>query len=140
MTNKLLEQFSKSQIKNMPGIRPGDVVLVYQKIKEGNKERTQIFEGVVIARKHGKGISSTITVRKVVDGVGVERVFPVHSPSITKIEVAKHGKVRRAKLYYLREAKGKKARLKEKDFAAAIAEESSEPIAEETSSTTEEIK
>ena len=105
----------------MPDIRPGDIVKVHQKIKEGDKERIQIFEGVVIARKHGKGISSTITVRKVVDAVGVERIFPVHSPSLQKIEVVKSSKVRRSKLYYLRNAKGAKAKLKNKELAAAIA-------------------
>src|SRR5271154_6516597 len=99
--SKALEQFNKTQEKNMPDIRPGDIVKVHQKIKEGDKERIQIFEGVVIARKHGKGISSTITVRKVVDSVGVERIFPVHSPSLAKIEVVKSSKVRRSKLYYL---------------------------------------
>lgn len=125
--NKQIEKFQKSQLKAMPDIRPGDTVKVHQKIKEGDKERIQIFEGIVIARKHGKGVSSTITVRKVVEGVGVERIFPVHSPAIAKIEVVKTGKVRRAKLYYLRTAKGKKAKLKKKDFAEAIAPE---PVAE----------
>ena len=104
----LTEKFNTAQEKKMPDIRPGDIVRVHQKIKEGDKERIQIFEGVIIAKKHGKGISGTITVRKVVDGVGVERVWPIHSPSIDKIEVVRHGKVRRAKLYYLRTAKGKK--------------------------------
>ncbi len=127
----LLEKFNSEQLKKMPDLRPGDTIKVHQKIKEGDKERIQIFEGVIIARKHGKGVSSTITVRKVVDGVGVERVFPVNSPALDKIEVVRHGKVRRAKLYYLRTAKGKKARLKKKDFAAAIADEpTEEPVAE----------
>ena len=83
--NKQIETFQKSQLKTMPDIRPGDTVKVHQKIKEGDKERIQIFEGLVIARKHGKGINSTITVRKVVEQIGVERIFPVHSPSIAKI-------------------------------------------------------
>jgi large subunit ribosomal protein L19 len=122
----LLEKFNKDQEKKMPDIRPGDTIKVHQKIKEGDKERIQIFEGVVIARKHGKGISSTVTVRKVVDGVGVEKVLPVHSPAIDKIEIVKHGKVRRAKLYYLRTAKGKKAKLKKKDFATAITDKPAE--------------
>jgi large subunit ribosomal protein L19 len=138
MTGKLLEKFNKEQLKNVPDIKPGDTIKVHQKIKEGDKERIQIFEGVVIARKHGKGISATITVRKVVDGVGVERVFPVHSPSIDKVEVIKHGKVRRAKLYYLRTAKGKKAKLKKKDFAVAIADKPAELQAVEESPTAEE--
>lgn len=118
-----LEIFNKAQERKMPDIRPGDVVKVHQKIKEGDKERIQIFEGVVIARKHGKGISSTITVRKVVDQIGVERIFPVHSPSLEKIEVVKSSKVRRSKLYYLRTAKGAAGKLKNKDLAVAIAPE-----------------
>lgn len=105
--------------KEIPDVQPGDTVKVYQKItdvRDGKtKERIQVFEGVVLARKHGKGISSTITVRKVIDGVGVERVFPLHSPFIEKIEIVRSSKVRRAKLYYLREAKGRKARLKTKE-------------------------
>ena len=111
--------FTKSQLrKDLPEIRPGYTVCVYQKIKEGNKERIQPFEGVVIARKHGKGISATITVRKISHGVGVEKIFPIHSPVIQKIEVIRKGKVRRAKLYYLRERVGKKARLKRKPTSA----------------------
>ena len=130
--SKILDQFNKSLLKDMPQIRPGDTIKVHQKIKEGDKERIQIFEGLVIARKHGKGVSAMITVRKVIDGVGVERVFPIHSPSVDKLEVVRHGKVRRSKLYYLRTAKGKKARLKNKEFATAIAEEPvTEPVAAE---------
>lgn len=121
--SKILDQFNKVQLKQIPDIKSGDTVKVHQIIKEGGKERIQIFEGLVIAIKHGKGISATITVRKVVDGVGVERVFPMHSPSLEKIDVTKRSKVRRAKLYYLRTAKGKKAKLKNKEFAQAIAEE-----------------
>ncbi|MCX6721025.1 MAG: 50S ribosomal protein L19 [Candidatus Staskawiczbacteria bacterium] len=126
----LLEKFDKEQEKKLPDLKPGDTIKVHQKIKEGDKERIQIFEGLIIAKKHGKGISGTITVRKVVDGVGVERIYPIHSPSIEKIEVVRHGKVRRSKLYYLRTAKGKKARLKKVDFAVAIAPE--EPTLKET--------
>ena len=113
----LIDTFTKSmRQESLLDIRPGDTVRVHQKIKEGNKERLQVFEGVVLARKHGKGINATITVRKISSGVGVERIFPIHSPSLDKIEVVKHSKVRRAKLYYLREAKGKKARLKTSKF------------------------
>jgi large subunit ribosomal protein L19 len=118
----LLEKFNSDQLKELPDLKPGDTIKVHQKIKEGDKERIQIFEGIIIAKKHGKGISATITVRKIISGVGVERVFPMHSPSIDKIEVMRHGKTRRAKLYYLRTAKGKKARLKNKEFEVAIAE------------------
>ena len=104
-----IENFTKSQLKtDLPDIRPGDTVKVYQKIKE----KSQTFDGLVLAKKHGQGITSTITVRKVINGVGVERIFPLHLPTIEKIELLKRGKVRRAKLYYLREARGKKARLK----------------------------
>lgn len=111
-----LEDFIKSQLKtDLADIRPGDTVKVYQKVKEKDKERTQIFEGLVLARKHGKEIGATITVRKVIDGVGVERIFPLHSPIIEKIEIVKRGKVRRAKLYYLREAKGRRAKLRQKE-------------------------
>lgn len=111
-----IETFNQTQLKkDLPDIRPGDTVRVLQKIKEGDKEKTQVFEGLVIARKHGKGISATITVRREISGIGVERVFPIHSPIIEKIEVLKRGKVRKAKLYYLREVRGKKARLKKKD-------------------------
>ncbi|HHE76416.1 MAG TPA: 50S ribosomal protein L19, partial [Candidatus Parcubacteria bacterium] len=123
MTTKI-EVFNKSQLKNgMPDIRPGDTIKVFQKTDEktkGGGVRIQSFEGVVIAKKHGKGISSTITVRKVFSGVGVEKIFPIHSPLIEKIEILKRSKVRRAKLYYLRNAKGRKARLKKKDFKEAI--------------------
>ncbi len=123
----LIDTFTKSmQQGTLPDIRPGDTVRVHQKIKEGSKERVQIFEGVVLARKHGKGISATITVRKISSGVGVERIFPIHSPSLDKIEVVKHSKVRRAKLYYLREAKGKKARLKTVKFGLAKEEKKEE--------------
>src|SRR3990167_7557880 len=114
--SKLLEQFNKEQLKSFPEVQTGDSVKIHQRIKEGNKERIQIFEGIVIARKHGKGISATITVRKVVDGVGVERIFPIHSPSIAKIEVIRSGKARRSKLYFLREAKGKRSKLKKKEY------------------------
>lgn len=128
------EQVTKSYLKSgIPDIRSGDNVRVHQKIREGEKERIQVFEGVVLAKKHGSGIQGTITVRKVSQGVGVERIFPLHSPSIEKIEVSKRNKVRRAKLYYLRTAKGKKARLKARVFGVAPVEPSTaeEQIQEE---------
>lgn len=100
--------------KEIPEFRPGDTVKVYIKIVEGGRERIQVFEGVVIARK-GSGLRETFIVRKISYGVGVERVFPVHSPRIDKIEVVKKGRVRRAKLYYMRKLRGKAARIKERD-------------------------
>ena len=129
--------------KDLPDIRPGDTVRVYQKIpvpaKAAKKEKSenqpadkeekvQIFEGLVLARKHGKGISATITVRKEISGIGVEKIFPLHLPTIEKIEILKRGKVRRAKLYYLRKAKGKKAKLKEEEFTEVVAKEKLEEI------------
>ncbi len=98
---------------DIPDFRPGDTVRVHVRVVEGNRARTQIFEGVVL-RRQGGGLRESFTVRKVSFGVGVERTFPVHSPSIDRIEVTRRGKVRRAKLYYLRERVGKKARIKEK--------------------------
>ncbi len=125
---KKVENFLKSTIKkDLPAIRAGDTVRIHQKIKEGDKERVQIFEGLVLSRKHGKEAGSMITVRKIVSGVGVEKIIPVHSPSIQKIEVVKSGKVRRAKLYYLRKLRGKKAKLKKKEFAEVIAEDKTDP-------------
>ena len=114
-----LKTFNKKQLKKeLPDIRPGDTVEVHQKIKEKDKERIQVFRGIILAKKHGKGISSTITVRKMSSGVGVERTFPLHSPNVEKIKIVSKAKVRRAKLYYLREVKGKKAKLKKKRGAA----------------------
>lgn len=95
-------------------VRPGDTVRVYQKIKEGVKERIQAFEGQVLARKHGSEAGATITVRKEVSGIGVERIFPLHSPIIDKVEVVRKGKPRRAKLYYLRKAAGQRAKIRGK--------------------------
>ncbi|MDN5332709.1 MAG: large subunit ribosomal protein [Tepidanaerobacteraceae bacterium] len=111
----LLRAVEEEQMrKDIPEFRPGDTVKVYTKVVEGNRERIQVFEGVVIARKGG-GLRETFTVRKVSYGVGVERIFPLHSPRIEKIEVVQRGKVRRAKLYYLRNLRGKAARIKERD-------------------------
>jgi large subunit ribosomal protein L19 len=134
-----LETFIKSQLKtNLPDIRPGDTVRIHQKIKEKDKERIQVFEGLVIARKHGQEAGSTITVRKVISGVGVEKILPLHSPTVEKIEIVKRGKTRRAKLYYLRTAKGKRARLKKKEFTEVIAEEPKEEVSEVKPQSTEE--
>lgn len=110
----VLEKIEKEQLKQHPAFRPGDTLRVHVRIKEGDKERVQVFEGVVIAQRHG-GARESFTVRKISYGVGVERVFPLHSPAIDKIEIVSSGKVRRAKLYYLRNLQGKKARLKSRD-------------------------
>lgn len=110
---QILAEITKDQLRtDLPDFGPGDTVRVHAKVIEGNKERIQVFEGVVIARKHG-GINETFTVRKISHGVGVERTFMLHSPRIDKIEVVRRGKVRRAKLYYLRKKIGKAARIKE---------------------------
>ncbi len=111
-----LDEIEKAQLKDdLPAFQPGDTVRVHVRIKEGNKERLQAFEGICIARKHG-GNRETITVRKTSFGVGVERIFPVHATIIDHIEVVRHGKVRRAKLYYLRKLRGKAARIPERDM------------------------
>ena len=104
--------------EDVPDFRPGDTVKVHVRVVEGNRERVQVFQGAVI-RRQGVGVRETFTVRKVSFGVGVERTFPVHSPTIAKIEVATHGDVRRAKLYYLRQRSGKAAKIKEKREAPA---------------------
>jgi len=109
----LLRAVDNSQLRtDLPRFRPGDTVRVHVKMKEGDKYRIQVFEGVVIVQRNN-GISSTFTVRKVSFGYGIERIFPLHSPIIEKLEVVKSGKVRRARLYYLRGRRGKAARLKE---------------------------
>lgn len=112
----IIKEIEKEQIrKDLPNFFPGDTVRVHVKVVEGNRERIQTFEGIVIKRR-GSGARETFTVRRVSYGVGTERTFPVHSPKIEKIEVAKRGKVRRAKLYYLRKLKGKAARIKERRY------------------------
>jgi large subunit ribosomal protein L19 len=110
----IVQQIGKEQLRtDLPEFRVGDTVKVHYKIKEGSKERIQIFQGIVI-QKRGMQISATFTVRKISSGIGVERIFPQHSPNIDKVEVVRFGRVRRAKLFYLRKAKGKAARVKEK--------------------------
>ena len=110
----LIAEVQKDQLKNVPEVKPGYTVRVHQKIREGEKERVQIFEGLVIAVGHGQGVEKNITVRKVVEGIGVEKVFPLHSSNIVKLEVKKEAAVRRAKLYYMRHRSGKSARLSER--------------------------
>jgi large subunit ribosomal protein L19 len=105
----------KHRKESIPEFRPGDTIRVYVKVVEGDKERTQLFEGLCISRKHG-GNRETFTVRKISYGIGVERVFPIHTPAVEKIEVVSRGKVRRAKLYYLRDLSGKAARIKDRDL------------------------
>ena len=109
---KAIESLERPQLAERPAMRSGDTVRVHVKVREGDKERIQVFEGVVIGMHRG-GARATFTVRKVSFGQGVERIFPLHSPRIDKIEVVRSAKVRRAKLYYLRELKGKAARMKE---------------------------
>ena len=151
---KQIKKFA-AQIKrqDIPDIKTGDTVRVHQKYTDEGKEKIQIFEGLVLCRKHGKETGAAITVRKIASGVGVEKIFPVHSPMIAKIEIVKSGKVRRAKIYYIRDAKGRKARLKrvernlegatvETTESAKTAEEEIQPIPEkspeETKTETEE--
>ncbi len=138
----LLEKIEKEQLRRELSCRPGDTVRVHVKIVEGDKERVQVFEGVVIALHRGAN-RATVTVRKVSYGVGVERVFPLHSPNVEKIEVVSSGKVRRAKLFYLRALSGKKARLKEREtqrhhnVASAAAAEAAASEAAESSAPAE---
>ena len=109
----------KEWLKVVPPFRAGDTVRVNVRVKEGDKERLQAFEGVVIARK-GEGVSKTFTVRKISNGVGVERIFPLHSPMLESVSVVRRGRVRRAKLFYLRELTGKATRIKEKKIRVAV--------------------
>ena len=108
----LIKELTKSQIKETTPVQIGDTVKVHVKVKEGARERIQVFEGTVIAKKHG-GIEESFTVRRISYGIGVEKVFPLHAPSVEKVEVVRRGKVRRAKLYYLRDRVGKAAKVKE---------------------------
>ena len=113
-TVDLIREVTQEYLKtDIPDFRPGDNLKVHVRLKEGEKERIQIFEGLVIARKHG-GLSATFTVRKISSGIGVERTFPLHSPSVAKVEVTRRGRVRRAKLYYIRGLRGKAARIRER--------------------------
>ncbi|MDD6103891.1 MAG: 50S ribosomal protein L19 [Bacteroidales bacterium] len=115
---KVAEQAFAQDVKKFPAFKAGDTVTVTYRIKEENKERLQKFRGVVIQRK-GQGTTQTFTVRKISNGVGVERIFPLYSPFISEIELNKSGKVRRARIFYIRELTGKKARIKERKYVAA---------------------
>ncbi len=128
----IIQSLEKAQLKEtIPNFRVGDTIRVHAKVVEGDKERIQVYEGVVIGRQ-GSGARELIRVRKLSYGVGVERLFPTHSPMIDKIEVAKQGKVRRAKLYFLRELRGKAARIKEKERVYATVAGATQPdIAEQ---------
>ncbi len=131
-----IEQYKK---KNLPPVQPGDTVRVYEKFFDRNKERVQVFEGIVIAKKHGNEIGATITVRRVLDGVGVEKTFPLHSPTIEKIEIVKRAKVRRSKLYYLRNIIGK-IRLRKKNIDVELLQPKEEPTEEPQEEPKEEVK
>ena len=114
MSSNIIERIDREQMRyDMPDFRPGDSIKVHIRIIEGNKERVQIFEGVVIRRRRGN-MGATFTVRKISHGVGVEKTFALHSPRLEKVEIVSRGKVRRSRLYYLRERRGKAARIKEK--------------------------
>jgi len=125
---------------DIPVIRPGDTIEVVQKIKEGGKDRLSRFEGIVIAKKHGRGISATFTVRKVVDGLGVERIFPLHSPTISQVNVLQHSKVRRAKLYHIRERAAREVRRKMKKIWKEIPVSEPESVVMQSTETTSEEK
>ncbi|MEQ1621798.1 MAG: 50S ribosomal protein L19 [Methylococcales bacterium] len=113
MMSNIIEQIEAEQLKQIPDFGPGDTVVVQVKVREGDRERIQAFEGIVIAKRN-RGVNSAFTVRKISHGTGVERVFQTHSPIISEIQVKRRGDVRRAKLYYLRDLTGKAARIKEK--------------------------
>lgn len=139
----LIREATKKQLKRVPELKPGYTVRVHQKIKEGEKERIQVFEGVIIKLGAGEGVENMFTVRKVVEGIGVEKVFPLHSPNVAKIEVTKKGEVRRAKLYYMRERSGKSARMKEHhvtDEERAVEEARMDAFIEEAVKAEEERK
>lgn len=114
MTNQIVQEFDKQFCKeSVPSLKPGYLVKISQKIKEGNKERVQMFQGTVIKTNAGHGVNDTVTLRKITDGIGIEKTFPLHAPSVTNIEVLRAHKVRRSNLRYLRDLSGKALRLKE---------------------------
>jgi len=123
MKTVLINEVVKDQLKNVPQLKAGMQVRVYEKVKEKDRERFQIFEGIVIAQKHGKGPSATFTVRKVVDGIGVEKTWPLHSPLIEKIEIVKAPKIKKAKVYFIRKLSPTKIRRKLSMFKSVVPEE-----------------
>ena len=143
--NNVIQAVENRQLRSdIPKFQPGDTVRVHVKIKEGDKERIQAFEGVVIARKHS-GVRESITVRKTSFGVGVERIFPLHASVIDRIDLVRHGRVRRAKLYYLRKLRGKAARIRERDTrgevaAAAAAASSASAVSSEPEVASDEVE
>ncbi len=139
MNTDILRNIEKEQYKKRPDIRVGDTVKLHLKIKENDKERIQIFEGVVISLK-GSGLSSTITVRKISYGVGVEKIFPLHSPVLDKIEIVKRGTVRRAKLYYLRNRVGKRALKVQNIKDVYMTDEKEEVVVPETGEKETEVE
>jgi large subunit ribosomal protein L19 len=130
-----IDALERAQMRALPAFRVGDTVKVHFRIREGDKERVQIFQGVVIRRKRG-GVGATFTVRKISYGVGVERIFPTHSPRIEKVEIASRGHVRRGRLYYLRELRGKAARIRESARGVQVPEEHTAEEAESTAGET----
>jgi len=143
MNSKLIDfNLNQRKTKDMPGLQAGDIVKVYRKIKEGGKERIQVFEGMVVAIKGGQSSSPMILVRKVSNGVGVELNLPIYSPSIDKIEVVKKAKVRRSKLYYIRDKSAKSLRLKYKDMAsfAAVEKEKAPAVEEAQTEAVDEVE
>ena len=143
MQKKVIEFNKEQRTKQASDFKSGDVVKVYRKIKEGEKDRVQVFEGLIIAVKGKQSSSPTITVRKVSNGVGVELILPIYSPSIDKIELVKTAKVRRAKLYFLRGLTAKKSRMKYKEATSIVPEEApvaAEPVAEEVVAEAKEEK
>ncbi|HOK20935.1 MAG TPA: 50S ribosomal protein L19 [Candidatus Paceibacterota bacterium] len=144
MNTALINEVTKDQLKNVPLIKAGMQVRVYEKVKEKDRERIQVFEGIVIAQKHGKGPQATFTVRKVVDGIGVEKTWPLHSPSIEKIEIVRAPKVRQSKLYFIRKLSPTKIRRKLSVFKSVVSEktklEETEEQNNEIQNETEESK
>jgi large subunit ribosomal protein L19 len=138
--NQVVQAVEDRQLRNdIPDFQPGDTVRVHVRIKEGDKERIQAFEGIVIARKHS-GVRETITVRKTSFGVGVERIFPLHASVIDHIDLVRRGRVRRAKLYYLRKLRGKAARIRERDTRGERARAAAAAAAAQASAAAEPVK